>query len=211
MVRCGPPRAASRSIPIAAVASSPSAIRPDGSGLTQVTDGTQQASFPVWSPDGRQIAFGLSKWFLADASGTKQPQPAAGETPFNPKEGTFYPSSWAPTGGRIVGLVASPTAATSSLAVYSLSTKQFTAVPGPLARGRTLWMWPVWLSDGRRLLVRNEAGLAVIDAATGAGRALVSIPGYNVGASVGLSRDNKWITYTETATEGDIWIATIRK
>ena len=186
-------------------------IRPDGSGLTQVTVGTHQASFPVWSPDGRQIAFGLTKWFLADASATKVPQPAAGETPFDPKDGMFYPSSWAPAAGRIAGLVTPPTAATSSLAVYSLSTKQYTAVPGPLARGRTLWMWPVWLSDGRRLLVRNEAGLAVIDAATGAGRALVSIPGYNVGASVGLSRDNKWITYTETATEGDIWIATIRK
>jgi len=185
-------------------------IRSDGSGLTQVTAGTNQPSFPVWSPDGRQIAFGLSKWFLADASATKVPQPAAGETPFAPKDGTFYPSSWSPAAGRIAGLVASPTAATSSLAVYSLSTKQYTAVPGPLARG-TLWMWPVWLSDGRRLLVRNEAGLAVIDASTGAGRALLSVPGYNIGASAGLSRDNKWITYTETATEGDIWIATIRK
>jgi len=26
-----------------------------------------------------------------------------------------------------------------------------------------------------------------------------------------ISRDNKWISYTETATEGDIWIATLDK
>ena len=30
------------------------------------------------------------------------------------------------------------------------------------------------------------------------------------GCSVGISRDNRWITYTETATEGDIWIATMK-
>ena len=83
-------------------------------------------------------------------------------------------------------------------------------VPGPLAHG-AMWQWPAWLSDGRRLLVRGEAGLAVLDASTGAGHAVMPIPGYSVGTSVGLSRDNKWITYTETATEGDIWIATIRK
>ena len=31
-----------------------------------------------------------------------------------------------------------------------------------------------------------------------------------VGRSVGVSHDNKWITYTETATEGDVWIATLK-
>ena len=27
-----------------------------------------------------------------------------------------------------------------------------------------------------------------------------------IGRSVGVSRDDRWITYTETATEGDIWL-----
>jgi hypothetical protein len=31
-----------------------------------------------------------------------------------------------------------------------------------------------------------------------------------VDRSVGVSRDSRWITYTETATESDIWLATIR-
>lgn len=136
--------------------------------------------------------------------------PPVGETVFDPKDGTFYPGAWAPTGDRVAGLVTAPNGVTSSLVVYSLATKQYTAVPGPLAHG-ALWLWPKWLSDGRRLLVRGEAGLAVLDASTGEGHALMSISGYSVGSSAGLSRDNKWITYTETATEGDIWIATIRK
>jgi Tol biopolymer transport system component len=184
-------------------------IRPDGSGFTQVTADTAQPSFPAWSPDGKRIAFGISKWFLVDASATKV-SPATAETPFDVNTGNFYPSSWAPGGGQIAGLVAARQGATSSVAVYSLATKQFTAVPGPLARG-SLWLWPVWLADGRRLLIRSETGLAVVDATTGAGRALMPVSGYNLGASGGLSRDNKWITYTETATEGDIWIATIKK
>ena len=74
-----------------------------------------------------------------------------------------------------------------------------------------MWLRPTWLADSRRLLVRGEKGIAVVAVATGQGHALMPVPGYSVGASAGLSRDNKWITYTETATEGDIWIATIGK
>lgn len=185
-------------------------IRPDGSGLTQVTADVSQPSFPVWSPDGRRIAFGVSTWGLFDASATKVSTPASGETPFDRKDGIFYPTSWARDGRQIAGLVAAGSSATSSLTVYSLATKRFTAVPGPLAKG-TMWLWATWLADSRRLLVRGENGVTVVDAATGQGHALMPVPGYGVGASVGLSHDNKWITYTETATEGDIWIATIRK
>ena len=32
-----------------------------------------------------------------------------------------------------------------------------------------------------------------------------------IGESVGVSADNRWITYTDTATEGEVWIANIRK
>ena len=83
-------------------------------------------------------------------------------------------------------------------------------MPGDFARG-SCWLWPVWLADGRRLLVRRPDGIAVVDADTGAGRQLFVVGGDMVGRSVGVSRDNKWITYTETATEGDVWIATIDK
>jgi hypothetical protein len=31
-----------------------------------------------------------------------------------------------------------------------------------------------------------------------------------IGRSVSLSRDNRFITYTETANEGDIWLVNLR-
>jgi hypothetical protein len=37
-----------------------------------------------------------------------------------------------------------------------------------------------------------------------------SLGQYDVIAPLG-SRDNQWITYTETATEGDVWVATIKQ
>jgi WD40 repeat protein len=185
-------------------------IRPDGSGLTQVTADMSEPSFPVWSPEGKRIACGVSKWGIFDASATKVSAPKVGETTFDPKEGVFFPSSWSADGRQIAGLVWGGSRATASLAVYSLATRRFTAVPGSLTKG-TIWLWPTWLADSRRLLVRGENRIMVVDASTGLGRVLMPVPGYSVGASVGLSRDNKWITYTETATEGDIWIATLKK
>ena len=34
---------------------------------------------------------------------------------------------------------------------------------------------------------------------------------YSVGRSAGISRDNRWITYPETGTDGGVWIATLKK
>ena len=55
-----------------------------------------------------------------------------------------------------------------------------------------------------------KSSVAIVNAETGAGRLVVVVGGDMIGHTVGVSRDQKWITYTETATEGDIWIATIR-
>jgi Tol biopolymer transport system component/tRNA A-37 threonylcarbamoyl transferase component Bud32 len=178
-------------------------IRPDGSGLVQLTSGTGTAGFPTWSPDGKTIAFGAKKLYLVDphASSVK---PTA--EPSISGSDSFFPTSWSSTGGRIAGIamVADSDAAVS---VYSLSTKQFTRVPGDLAHG---WFFSVWLADGRRLLVRRSSDVVLVNADTGVGRSLFAVGGDIIGHTIGISRDNRWITYTETATEGDVWIATFR-
>jgi hypothetical protein len=39
---------------------------------------------------------------------------------------------------------------------------------------------------------------------------LVSVEGLTVGVCAGVSRDNRWLLYTETASEGDIWTGTLK-
>jgi Tol biopolymer transport system component len=182
-------------------------IRPDGSGLAQLTQGPRIAGFPVWSPEGAHVAFGLATWHVADAKGPSITPPPP-EPAISPTE-QFVPASWSHTGGRIAGLVLSE-GSVAALGVYTRATKQFARVPGNDARGR-VWLWPVWLADSRRVIVRRVDGVAVVDADTGAGRLLIPVGGTIIGRSVGVSRDNRWITYTETATEGDIWTATIQQ
>ena len=47
---------------------------------------------------------------------------------------------------------------------------------------------------------RGEVGLALAQA--------FDVGGVMVGRTIGVCRDNKWITYTDTSTEGDVWVAT---
>ena len=68
-----------------------------------------------------------------------------------------------------------------------------------------------WLPDGRHLVVRDDSGVAIVRADTGERKLLIPVRGYATGRSVGVSRDGKWITYTETGTEGDIWMASFKK
>jgi Tol biopolymer transport system component len=181
-------------------------IRPDGSGLAALTNASGIAGFPAFSPDGTAVAFGYATWHYVDSKARSAPL-SRPEPAISPTE-RFLPNSWSATGG-IVGQVLSLDGAVGTLAVYSPATRQFRRVPGDWTRG-SYWLHAVWLDDGRRLIVRSPKGIALVDAHTGAFRELVSIGGAMVGRSVGVSRDNKWITYTETATEGDVWIATLK-
>ena len=44
---------------------------------------------------------------------------------------------------------------------------------------------------------------------TGRTKKLVEVSGYFTGYSLGVTADDRWITYTETATDGDIWLMTL--
>jgi len=183
-------------------------IRPDGSGLTRLTTSTGNPGLPTWSPDGARIAYGYFTWHIIGTQRVPVDQPPA-EPPFSATE-RFNPLSWSRDGRRLAGPVSPVGGNVSALAIYDLGARRFSRVPGEFGRP-SAWLTPMWLADNRRLIVRRPEGIVVVDADAGTGRLLVPVGGYMIGKSVGVSADDRWITYTDTATEGDVWIATVKK
>jgi hypothetical protein len=91
-----------------------------------------------------------------------------------------------------------------AIVVYTLATKKYQVIEdSPLTTFRNAR----WLSDGQRLLVRDAQGIRLLDTRTGKGHQLLAVGGYMVGKSVGVTADDRWITYSETGAQGDIWLA----
>ena len=179
-------------------------IRPDGSDLAPELRAPGLPGMPVWSPDGSSIAFGFTRWTIISSSG-----PTITNPEFLPAVGPgaqFQPTSWSRDGKRLAGVVV--TGPTAAAVVYTIASRTFEWVPGDLARGPT-WVCPVWLADNQHLVLRRFDGLAFVDARSGAGHMLMPIAGTFISRSMSVSDDNRWITFTEAATEGDVWVATL--
>ena len=186
-------------------------IRPDGLAPEQITAFGGGANFATWSPDGTRLAFSgvnAKGWFIIPSDARAMP-PGAPEPPWSSGGVDFWPFSWSADGARIAGALRRTDGTPEGLAVYTVATKHYARLPGIDADA--IWSLPAWLADNRRLVVRDNHGLSIIDTASGAVRRLLGVRGYAVGRSMGVSKDNRWITYTETGTEGDVWIATLKK
>jgi Tol biopolymer transport system component len=184
-------------------------IGADGSGLRPMTQNTGNPGFPVWSPRGDRIVYGFSSWHFIDPAKTSSPAPP-GESADGLKPGErFLPESWSPDGKRIAGLILPVDGTSGAAGVYSLADKRMAIVSGPWT-GRSGWMFFAWLNDSRHMVMRRPEGVIWLDADTGDGRELVPLEGLSVGAGVGVTRDNRWVLYTENASEGDIWMGTLK-
>jgi Tol biopolymer transport system component len=178
-------------------------VRPDGSGLQQVTRADGALNYPVWSPDGSRFASAnlrTAAWMVYDAA--KGTAITSHDTPV--REGMFFwPFSWSADGDSIVGVVWSKATGTAQgFAIYSIGADRYREI---YRTGTQNFMWSSWLNDGR-VLFRDKRGISLLDPRTGADRRLISVAGYTIGESLGVSKDNRSITYTETGTEGDIWL-----
>src|SRR5262245_33687719 len=185
------------------------AVRPDGSGLEQLTKGEVQVNFPTWSPDGTRLSLWTVRkpwWPIVDV--THPPAlPSEDSLPQIDDKTSFWPTSWSADGRRLVGQASRYDGTVVGYAVYDLSTRRFTMYPA----SSFSWAFSVWLPDGERFLMRDERGISIVDSRTKAARPLVTVGGYTAGRSVGVTRDGRWITYTETGTEGEIWLATFNR
>ena len=174
-----------------------------------MTKGTN-SNFGVWSPNGDRIAFsGINVKALtiipgdAKALNVVPPEPA-----FNATE-NYWPISWSRDGKRLAGLSTTQSGYVGDLVIYDVASKQYRSVKTPFRGGS--WMVPVWLGDGRRVLVRTSDGISLVNVDTGAVKALVTVRGYVIGHSLSVARDNTWFSYTDTGTEGDVWVAKLTK
>ncbi len=180
-------------------------IRPDGSGLRQLThQGNGSTNFPQWAPDGSQIAFtsfGIG-WHLLDMRSPGEPaQPRL--QPAVAGDADFWPLSWTRDSARIAGLAVQRDGRARGIVVYDVASQTY----APALTEPIRFAWAKWLGDSRHLVVRRERGITLVDTTTHQVNPLVSVGGYWIGSSLDVSSDDRWITWTETATEGDLWLA----
>jgi dipeptidyl aminopeptidase/acylaminoacyl peptidase len=175
------------------------AIRPDGSGLEQLTKTTGPSRWmPEWSPDGKLLATsdGVKTWVedlrLPADHRSAEPLPDVGGGH------AMYPRSWSPDGRTLAGDLEFYVTPTSVTLLYSFASHSYRA----LAEGRGT---PAWLSDSRRLLVTQEDRIVLLDAVTGKATSVIE----TTARGPSLSRDDRWLSYIEPHAEADVWMATL--
>lgn len=130
-------------------------VRPDGSGLRQVTHvgAGHSASIPHWSPDGRRIAYvsdqlgSADVWVMRwDGAGNRRLLSDPGYDHFSP--------SWSPDGRRLVMSRCSQFLGTCSLATVRADGTSLRTLVG----GNWNFFEPVWSPDGRWLAYGSDKG-----------------------------------------------------
>jgi len=181
-------------------------IRPDGSGLEKLAG---RGAFALWSPDGSRIActdFG-SGWGLVDMTSNELPH-AVRMMPAIDASSRFWPLTWSADGKRIAGPRVLSDGTSKEVMTFTVATEKYDKVFEDLEDNS--FKIVTWLSDNRRLLVRGRKGISLLDTATGRGELLLAVRGQWVGGSASISRDDRWISYSETGSEGDIWLAELK-
>jgi Tol biopolymer transport system component/imidazolonepropionase-like amidohydrolase len=166
-----------------------------GGAATRILDDGYDAHLPVWSPDGRRLAFQAyrdSTWNLwtmnADGSGLRQE--TAG--PFDDRE-----PHWSPDGTRLA--FSSDRGGSYDVWLLTLKTSEVRQVTSHAAND----YMPSWSPDGREIAFasdRRERGVYAVDVQSGAER-LVAAETRVIAAPV-FSRDGATIAYS--AFEGAV-------
>jgi Tol biopolymer transport system component len=181
-------------------------ISPDGSRLEQLTYTSGQSPiYPVWSPDGTRLAYSIegSGAFILEIGKPWKEQSPQALPPMSDPPGRFTAWSWSPDGQRLAGwrqrTEGAPPA--SNIVLYSFVSQQYEQLTD-VGNG------PIWLSDSRRLLFLRQGHLWLADSQSKKFHEILSVAPHNI-ASLGLSRDNRLICFSLSATEADIWLMTL--
>ncbi len=157
--------------------------------------------FPVWSPDGRRMAFirDGDVWITAmDGSEAKKL--------VRPEHGTVGSPVWSPDGTRV--LVSSNASGFSQLGVVDVATGRLT----PLTYAQRETYGGSWSPDGRWITYVVGDGLGMgrqvmVTASDGSGTPRALTRGAAVRSAARFSPDGRWVAYIETTGNrtADVW------
>ena len=186
-------------------------IRPDGSGLEQMTETTGRALwYPIYSPDGRRIAgHNEAGTRIFEITGALPVRESTSLPPLGADR--FFSSwSWSPDGTRIAGsAVARNAFYPAGTIVYTLASGEYETVSNVGQGIDGGWGGqPVWFPDGRRMVVGHGRDLYLIESGGESGVLLAAAPEETL-ATVGVSRDGVTLFFERSTSEADIWLVTL--
>jgi serine/threonine protein kinase len=184
-------------------------VNPDGSDRRQLTfSAPDQQGFvlPVWAPDGTRMLISLRRGpsFMMDVTRPWRDQtlPAFPPTPDDNGEKTWFTAyNWSHDGKRIIGAIEKEYKTLPGLVACDLASQRYERITGEGATG-------FWLRDNRRLVYHRNGEIHLVDSQTKKPRGLLSIPNLSLDDPI-LSRDEKWLYYSASSLEEDLWMITL--
>jgi Tol biopolymer transport system component len=174
-------------------------IRPDGSGLTQITHlPDQPVLYPFWSPDGKQIGF---YYFSRGTAVLNLLRPQSRPRLLPPAEGghVFAGSAWSKDGDFLAGgMSTQPGGKVAGVTLWSLSDNTYRRLS---QTGYT----QTFLRSGQRLLFIEVGIIRLLDIASGEVRTVFSPPHYSSIIWVGAGPGDRELCSVRYINEGDIW------
>jgi Tol biopolymer transport system component len=182
-------------------------IRPDGSGLKQVTFASPRGGVidPAWSPDGRRMSYNLPDemgYIIEMGKPWKEQQPQLAQAQL-PDRSWFWVNDWSHDGARLAGTIQRLDGGTFGIAVYWPET-------GKLEQATDFGQLPRWLPDGRKLLFHARGRLYLADAASKRTTEILSVREGTINPYFDVSWDGRMIFFSLEAIESDIWVMSAR-
>jgi Tol biopolymer transport system component len=124
-------------------------------------------------------------------------------TPDDNGEKTWFTAyNWSHDGKRIIGAIEKEYKTLPGLIACDLASQQYERITEEGATG-------FWLRDNHRLVYHQNGEIYLVDSHTKKPRGLLSIPNLWLDDPT-LSHDEKWLYYSASSLEEDLWMITLK-